>query len=197
MIFINIALWIFWLSGGFLLLFLIFVFNIYPDKQFAPIGILLSAFIASMSLMKSIAYNKKKDDAQSLKAKDIELKYMLHTLIKVDVTSTALLESINNGALVDDDGYSDISLEKIRLDMLKFMDKLDSKKLFYYLPYNSIGQIMNVIARLGSIAYSIEIHKDDREAMTVGIKNNLNSHKSGHSLLPLLEELIKHYAHYK
>jgi ribosomal 30S subunit maturation factor RimM len=50
---------------------------------------------------------------------------------------------------------------------------------------------MNIIARLHSIAFSLERDKNNRNLMAQEIKNNLVNHKSEFSLLPFLEEVIQ------
>ena len=154
----------------------------------ASFGVIISALMATTSSALTIENTNLQKMNDINKQKVSELKYMLHILIKIQQTFSVILENIENNNFVN---YPDSGLKEMRQDVISMSNKLDSKDFFYFLSNDNIGKIMNIISRLHSIAYSIEIAKNDRDLMKEIIKNNLVNHESGYSLLPFLKEVIQ------
>lgn len=171
-------------------------FNIAKENfpLWASIGVIISALMATTSSALTIENTNKQNKLNKIKQKNTEFKYVLQHLVKIKVTFSNILDNL--GKLHQ---YSDVGLEQIRKDAIIFADKLDSKDLFYFLSRDSAGKVMNIIARLKSIAFAIEHYSNQNsnqsEALKVAffietIEKNLVNHQSGHALLAFTEDVI-------
>jgi hypothetical protein len=154
----------------------------------ASFGVIISALMATTSSTLTIENANLQRINELNKQKVSELKYILHILVKIQQTFSIVLKSIENNTF---DNYPDSGLKEMRKDIISLSNKLDSKELFYFLSKDNSGKIMNIIARLHSIAYVIETSQNDRIMMEKIIKSNLVNHESGYSLLPFLKDVIQ------
>ncbi|WP_424688158.1 hypothetical protein [Halarcobacter ebronensis] len=181
-------------AGVFVISVLIFldIICIEKDKIFllSSVGIIISAFIASFTLLVSIDENKKLKEDELLKSRYREYNYMLHIIIKIYEQNKLLLNDIETRNLI----HKSKSFNLIVLSNSKFINKLDSKDFFFYLPKDKSGKLMNIIARLSTVSNIIEVYKNetDLNEMLNKIKIQLIDHPMEFSLLPFLEDLIKY-----
>lgn len=173
-----------------LILFIVEIIVISNDKAplLGAIGIIISAFIASFSVLKSIESNKRLKEEEQNTKKYTELYYAVHILNKVEVVFTEVLSNINK--LTFD--YQNESLKQMQQDTKGFAEKLDSKELFSFLPKNETGKLMTIIARLSSTAHLIEIYINDKVILASKIEEQLVNHVTTFSLLPFTRDLIKY-----
>ena len=181
-------------AGVFVISVLIFldIICIEKDKIFllSSVGIIISAFIASFTLLVSIDENKKLKEDELLKSRYREYNYMLHIIIKIYEQNKLLLNDIETRNLI----HKSKSFNLIVLSNSEFINKLDSKDFFFYLPKDKSGKLMNIIARLSTVSNIIEVYKNetDLNEMLNKIKIQLIDHPMEFSLLPFLEDLIKY-----
>jgi len=182
-------------AGVFVISVLIFldIICIEKDKIFllSSVGIIISAFIASFTLLVSIDENKKLKEDELLKSRYREYNYMLHIIIKIYEQNKLLLNDIETRNLI----HKSKSFNLIVLSNSEFINKLDSKDFFFYLPKDKSGKLMNIIARLSTVSNIIEVYKNetDLNEMLNKIKIQLiDDHPMEFSLLPFLEDLIKY-----
>ncbi|XPV52282.1 MAG: hypothetical protein ACNI3H_07665 [Halarcobacter ebronensis] len=191
-------------AGVFVISVLIFldIICIEKDKIFllSSVGIIISAFIASFTLLVSIDENKKLKEDELLKSRYREYNYMLHIIIKIYEQNKLLLNDIETRNLI----HKSKSFNLIVLSNSKFINKLDSKDFFFYLPKDKSGKLMNIIARLSTVSNIIEVYKNetDLNEMLNKIKyffyNQLIDHPMVNFLYyPFLEDLISKYLHQK
>lgn len=93
----NMALVVFWFAGGVALILVLYTLSLSPLDFFAPFAILISAFIASMSVMKSIKHSDKQ--------KEIELnsnrsKFYLENIVEGLEVVYGLLKDKNNNRVI-------------------------------------------------------------------------------------------------
>lgn len=165
---------------------LIFSTEYFP--LWASFGVIISALMATTSSALTIENTNLQKINDLEKQKVSELKYILHLLVKIQQTFSIVLQSIENNTFSN---YSNSGLKEMRKDIISFSNKLDSKELFYFLSQDNIGKIMNIIARLNSIAAVIESSQNDQATMEKIIKINLVNHESGYSLLPFIKDVIQ------
>lgn len=146
-------------------------------EALAPLGILLSALIASASVMKSIESNKEQHNEKQLYIKQVELEYFHIGLFKVSQHFQILSLSITADTIYK---YSKEDIQWVIDDVSNFINKMDQKELIFHLKseeklklvylISSLKSFIKILSKYDGSSTSINKYKDRLEQHLYGDK---------------------------
>jgi len=147
--------------------------------------IMISALIASASVLHNIANTLAQKNIDKEKARITELRYIYFNLVKANNVFETFFEGLGG----DNPEYSNTAIKNILCSLDDYVSKFDKKELFYYLPKDDVEYIMKIIVCLKSLENEIETNfsKNTQNIQTINLS------KDYAKLLPTIQNFIEKY----
>ena len=152
----------------------------------APLGILLSAFIASASVMKSIESTRQQHSIQLIQSKKAELIYIKSSLIRLNAIFSIFLQDISDSKF---DTYSNGEFISIRSELIKHIEKLDSKEFFILLSEDDVQNTLLIIGYTNAAIYTLNQIVGGGGRYSKMMQRTIEGKSDGDGLIDLIKKM--------
>ena len=155
-------------------------------RALMPIGVLIAAFIASASVMKSIESSRQQHSTQLMHSRRAELIYAKSSITRLNAILSSLLETIDEDKF---NTYSPGELISIRDEIVNHIKNLDSKELFVLLSDDDIQDMNIIIGYLHGTVYVLNQKVGTRTSLSRMMQQTILGKGDGKGLIDSINKV--------